>query len=107
VSAAAPGQGTDPNITWRACAAQVAFARRQLARAEDEARAQRRRVADFVERRGWGAVAAPALGVFVLASLFGARPPVPLCSPALSRRAPGGLASLVAQAACGGALRLE
>jgi hypothetical protein len=70
-----------PWPSWRACTAQVAFARRQLARAEDEARAQRRRVAEFVERRGWGAVAAPALGAFVLASLFGARPPVRLCSP--------------------------
>lgn len=50
----------------------MAYAKRQLARAEDEARAQRGRVAEFVERRGWGAVAAPALGAVVAASLFGA-----------------------------------
>lgn len=37
-----------------------------------QARAQRGRLTEFVERRGWGAVAAPALGAIVLASLFGA-----------------------------------
>ncbi|KAK9831496.1 hypothetical protein WJX81_002794 [Elliptochloris bilobata] len=50
---------------------EVVFAKRQLARAEEEARAQQGRLSKFVERRGWGAVAAPALGAVMLASLFG------------------------------------